>query len=340
MKKNTSLFSNSFFYLSLILVFVISSPQQTWAWGKRGHQISGEVAALVAAGETVNGWSGAFLKDHSFDFGFYNNVPDIVWKRPETYQKEVHNHFMDMEIFERKLKPYNVTLKDAFTMSRKEFEKKFSDIQSKEGRAFWRIGEIVKDLETVSEKLRTSTTKIEDVVKNKENTEVLVKEHRKLQERWLVLAGVVGHYVSDLAQPLHTSENYDGQLSGQKGIHHIYEITYVDQLYPQLLVDVLKTSKKQWFKFKKENQDKTTLELLLAEVEKSQKDLAPLLEKDKKWGRTDVNKNAQRFKKDIERHLVLGSLTLAEIYRRNLGWQFYGEKFYFFDGQPQFIDPL
>lgn len=37
------------------------------------------------------------------------------------------------------------------------------------------------------------------------------------------LAAAQGHYVGDLHQPLHTTENYDGQLNGQNGVHMRWE---------------------------------------------------------------------------------------------------------------------
>jgi hypothetical protein len=35
--------------------------------------------------------------------------------------------------------------------------------------------------------------------------------------------GVMSHYIGDLSQPLHVSTNYDGQLTGNKGIHSYFE---------------------------------------------------------------------------------------------------------------------
>jgi len=53
----------------------------------------------------------------------------------------------------------------------------------------------------------------------------------KLKKHWkdkendsaLLEAARIGHYVADLHQPLHTTENYDGQLSGNRGIHSRFE---------------------------------------------------------------------------------------------------------------------
>lgn len=41
----------------------------------------------------------------------------------------------------------------------------------------------------------------------------------------LKYAGEIGHYTADLHVPLHTTENYNGQLSNQYGIHSFWETT-------------------------------------------------------------------------------------------------------------------
>jgi hypothetical protein len=42
-------------------------------------------------------------------------------------------------------------------------------------------------------------------------------------ERILKVSADIGHYIADAQVPLHTTENYDGQLSGQTGIHAFWE---------------------------------------------------------------------------------------------------------------------
>lgn len=39
----------------------------------------------------------------------------------------------------------------------------------------------------------------------------------------LFYAADLGHYISDAVVPLHTTENYDGQLTNQKGLHSLWE---------------------------------------------------------------------------------------------------------------------
>ncbi len=55
----------------------------------------------------------------------------------------------------------------------------------------------------------------------------------------LFYAADLGHYIGDLHVPLHTSLNYDGQLTGQKGLHSLWESTI-----PQLNISKYNLSSK------------------------------------------------------------------------------------------------
>jgi len=45
----------------------------------------------------------------------------------------------------------------------------------------------------------------------------------KDRDQILRLSAEIGHYIADAHVPLHTTENYNGQLTGQKGIHAFWE---------------------------------------------------------------------------------------------------------------------
>jgi hypothetical protein len=45
-----------------------------------------------------------------------------------------------------------------------------------------------------------------------------------------LLASILSHYVGDLHVPLHTARNYDGQLTGQRGVHSRWESGLVDRM--------------------------------------------------------------------------------------------------------------
>lgn len=50
----------------------------------------------------------------------------------------------------------------------------------------------------------------------------------------LLTAAYLGHYVGDGFMPLHTAANYDGQLTGQKGVHRRYEETMIDRYFNEI----------------------------------------------------------------------------------------------------------
>ncbi len=50
----------------------------------------------------------------------------------------------------------------------------------------------------------------------------------KNRDKVLIYAADLGHYAADGHQPMHTMMNYNGQMSGQKGIHFRYESIMVD----------------------------------------------------------------------------------------------------------------
>jgi hypothetical protein len=51
----------------------------------------------------------------------------------------------------------------------------------------------------------------------------------KNKDSILFYAADLGHYVSDMHVPLHLTNNYDGQLTGQKGMHSLWE-TFIPSL--------------------------------------------------------------------------------------------------------------
>lgn len=49
-----------------------------------------------------------------------------------------------------------------------------------------------------------------------------------------LLAADLGHYVADGHQPLHTTRNYDGQFTNQRGIHSRYETQMINHFHNEL----------------------------------------------------------------------------------------------------------
>jgi hypothetical protein len=50
----------------------------------------------------------------------------------------------------------------------------------------------------------------------------------------VLFSGVVGHYIQDAHQPLHATNNYDGQLTGNTGIHSRFERDLVERFQSRM----------------------------------------------------------------------------------------------------------
>jgi hypothetical protein len=51
----------------------------------------------------------------------------------------------------------------------------------------------------------------------------------------MLLAADLGHYVGDMHMPLHITKNYNGQLTGQTGVHSRYESTMIGNYSAQII---------------------------------------------------------------------------------------------------------
>jgi hypothetical protein len=52
----------------------------------------------------------------------------------------------------------------------------------------------------------------------------------------VLFAAVAAHYIQDAEQPLHATNNYDGQLSGQLGVHGRFESTLFERFRDRLTI--------------------------------------------------------------------------------------------------------
>lgn len=301
-------------YFFVLLFF----PSLCFAWGKRGHEAVGSLAAQLLAKEHKGA---EFLSQHTFDMGYYNNAPDLIWKADgETYKKEFSQHFMDLE-------DYGKIKNLKWNKNRKEFFKKYPQIENRSGRSFWRIQELSEDLERITKALGDKNLKKD------------VKAHHKIQAEWLVTAGVLGHYIADLAQPLHVTHNYDGELTDQKGIHHWFEETIIYELYPDIKTEAYNRAKAKWAEFHKENKSKTPFDLARELAQNSSGQIATLLKIDKEQGRFSARTSSSAYKELAVERISVGILYLAEIWSRHTGWTYNGERFFTFVAAPEYILP-
>src|SRR5256885_623651 len=53
----------------------------------------------------------------------------------------------------------------------------------------------------------------------------------------ILFSGALGHYIQDAHQPLHATNNYDGQLTRNQGVHARFERDLVEKFLPRLRIE-------------------------------------------------------------------------------------------------------
>ena len=116
------------------------------------------------------------------------------------------NHFLDMDAFG----PPNAGL---IPRDEAEHLRRHGPEAAARGRLPWRVGEVYREL----------VAAFRD------------RDPARILER----AAVLGHYVADAHVPLHAALNYDGQLTGQTGIHNRWETGAVERFERQLRAEIV-----------------------------------------------------------------------------------------------------
>jgi len=162
-------------------------------WGYDVHQRINYKASQVLVGSF-----GAFAQTNADALTIYAPVADYI---KDTHPDESHRHFIDADLYtEYPFTELFIDYKSLVDLYGEEKIKKW-------GSAPWVI---------------------------EETAGILIKMFK--QQRWneaVFYMGYLGHYVADLHMPLHTCANYNGQLTGNKGVHFRWESRMVDELIPQ-----------------------------------------------------------------------------------------------------------
>lgn len=177
------------------LVILFSSvslhSSNVFAWGATGHQIVAYVGAeLATEGQ-------AFWNANADGMRQLTNVPDRVWKQLSTGSQERPTHFFQADSYTT----------DVNNTDMQFFPKSYSDAVAKYGQstilvngtAPWRVAQFY-------------------------NLAVQALRAQNPQQA-LQYAGAMSHYIGDLSQPLHVTANFDGQQTGNHGIHSYFETT-------------------------------------------------------------------------------------------------------------------
>jgi hypothetical protein len=176
---------------SCLGLYLPTKPSSPNYWGFFGHKRINRIAVFTLPSEMVGFYKEhiEFITEHAVD-------PD---KRRYAVEGEAPRHYIDLDHFYKKGE-------DPFTVMPKKWndavEKFTEDTLQAYGIVPWHIVVMKSKLQRAFEL---------------KNVDLILK-----------YSAEIGHYIADAHVPLHTTENYNGQLSGQKGIHGLWESRLVE----------------------------------------------------------------------------------------------------------------
>ena len=170
-----------------IIFFLTGSLGLLFAWGEWGHKHINR-GAVFALPEGM----AKFYYNHIDFLTEASVVPDLR-RGVINDRAEPPRHFIDIEDFG------NISVETFPKTTKEAYQKWDSAFLNKTGYLPWYI-------QNLEEKLTQA-------FKKRSKSEILF------------ISAELGHYVGDAHMPLHTSSNYNGQLTNQKGVHALWEST-------------------------------------------------------------------------------------------------------------------
>jgi hypothetical protein len=175
-------------FVALTLLFVsLIGPQKTLAWGEHGHRLSGRAAATQLPKEMPD-----FFRKSVDRLEYLNPEPDR-WRSKvmiEMNEAFSYDHFLDMEM----VPPAALEAEDRFAYLTALYQAGVKEPE-KAGLVQFRMLELYQRLRTEFNLWRNAKDK---------------KTRKWIEERIINDAGILGHYVSDGANPHHASIHYNG----------------------------------------------------------------------------------------------------------------------------------
>jgi len=170
--------------ITFLFLLISGSISLAFAWGRWGHKHISRAAVFALPASMQK-----FYYNH-IDFITEGAVVPDLRRALLNDKNEPPRHYIDVENFNLPVSSLPKTPKEAF-------EKYDSSFFNRNGYLPWYIEEL--------------TDKLTYAFKKRDKSQILF------------LSAELSHYVADAHMPLHTSTNFNGQLSGQKGIHSLWE---------------------------------------------------------------------------------------------------------------------
>jgi hypothetical protein len=266
--------------LGLVLAIGLVQGDPAQAWGRTGHKLVGQVAAELT--EEGNLFWGANVES----IESFSNTPDTSWKSGPSASDEKPTHWFHLDHYS----PEGGMLPVFFKIYDEVVKRYGEETVTDNGSATWRVQQFYLD---ALKHLRSS--RYEEAVQ---------------------LAGAMSHYIGDLAQPLHVTVNYDGQLTGQKGIHKFFETDNLEDVsYNELHGEVTRRAQVLLNDASfRASFEEDLLHAMFMASSRSLKDLPTVLRIDKQGGRS--GRSADQLREIAVDRMADGAASYALILSR------------------------
>ena len=190
--------------IGAVIIALALTPSSAFAWGFAGHRLIMQRAIELLPPELKP------FFEHYRDEIVVRAVDPDVWRN--VGWEDDPNHFLDFGAKEYGAFPFKDLPRDLDAA----VEKFGMPTLRRNGMLPWRANELFGNLRRTFESFkRGSAYGPNDVI---------------------LFAAALGHYLQDANQPLHATINYDGQLTGNNGIHSRFERDLVERFQPRLTI--------------------------------------------------------------------------------------------------------
>jgi hypothetical protein len=183
-------------------VLFLPAPASAWSW--EAHRFIMRRALEILPAEIK-----PFFSEHREEVISRSIDPDL-WR--DAGWDEDHNHFVNFGAPEMGPFPFV-----AFPRDHTAALEKFGDAGLKRlGTLPWRLQEMVGNLRRAFEGF--------------------AKGNGLSPQQTVLFSGAASHYIQDATQPLHASNNYDGQLTDQRGLHSRFELGLIERFESRITI--------------------------------------------------------------------------------------------------------
>ncbi len=174
----------------LAALLLLAAPLPALGWAARAHRLVTDLAVDIVPGHCA-----PLFKENRRRLLNLCVEPDTVLRQREGHREAIR-HYIDLDAY----MPYPF---DDFPRTYREAVRRYGRrAVEQRGVLPWVILRMQRELQAAVRRHDTDAT--------------------------VQKAGYLSHYVADAFQPLHLTENYDGQKSGNDGVHLRFEVGVVD----------------------------------------------------------------------------------------------------------------